>query len=265
MILRRVMSHVRNQEWTAIGIDFLIVVLGVYLGIQLGNWNAARGDAAEYARALDRLDTEIETNFAILDELDPQLQESLRIGEHAFDVLQSCVDSESNRQVVNAGLGEIRSTYGLHLRRSALDELTTSPHLLAQQSAAARKRFADTRFFFDLMLGEAHFAEFHPLENHMENNPIIGVGATEEVSFDYFGAEFSKTRRPLFLTVPMDEACRNDQLVKSFLTWEAWQANLPVASRVVRNELNATRALLAKDSHDSSAASSSILSTVEPY
>ena len=44
MILRRVITHVRNQEWTAIGIDFLIVVLGVFVGIQVSNWNAARAD-----------------------------------------------------------------------------------------------------------------------------------------------------------------------------------------------------------------------------
>ena len=35
MILRRVIKHVRNQEWTAIAIDFVIVVLGVFLGLQV--------------------------------------------------------------------------------------------------------------------------------------------------------------------------------------------------------------------------------------
>ena len=29
MILRRVIEHVRNQQWTAIGIDLVIVVVGV--------------------------------------------------------------------------------------------------------------------------------------------------------------------------------------------------------------------------------------------
>lgn len=42
MILRRVIDHVRKQEWTAIVIDFVIVVLGVFVGIQVSNWNAAR-------------------------------------------------------------------------------------------------------------------------------------------------------------------------------------------------------------------------------
>lgn len=41
MILRRVMEHVRTQNWLAVGIDFLIVILGVFIGLQLGNWNSA--------------------------------------------------------------------------------------------------------------------------------------------------------------------------------------------------------------------------------
>lgn len=42
MILRRVIQHVRNQEWTAIVIDLLIVVVGVYMGIQAQAWNTER-------------------------------------------------------------------------------------------------------------------------------------------------------------------------------------------------------------------------------
>ena len=42
MILRRVIAHFRKQEWTAIAIDFVIVVVGVFMGIQAQTWNAAR-------------------------------------------------------------------------------------------------------------------------------------------------------------------------------------------------------------------------------
>ena len=42
MILRRVMLHVRKQEWTAIWIDLVIVVVGVFIGIQVANWNEQR-------------------------------------------------------------------------------------------------------------------------------------------------------------------------------------------------------------------------------
>ncbi len=42
MILRRVIEHVRQQQWTAVGIDFCIVVVGVFIGIQVSNWNDER-------------------------------------------------------------------------------------------------------------------------------------------------------------------------------------------------------------------------------
>ena len=42
MILRRIAEHFRKQEWTAIAIDFVIVVVGVFLATQVTNWNDAR-------------------------------------------------------------------------------------------------------------------------------------------------------------------------------------------------------------------------------
>lgn len=45
MLLRRVIEHVREQHWTAIGIDFAIVVVGVFVGIQVSNWNEMRREA----------------------------------------------------------------------------------------------------------------------------------------------------------------------------------------------------------------------------
>lgn len=59
MILRRVIAHFRKQEWTAIGIDFVIVVLGVFLGIQVANWNEARRDRADEVQALRALHEEV--------------------------------------------------------------------------------------------------------------------------------------------------------------------------------------------------------------
>lgn len=44
MILRRLTEHMKAQNWFAVAIDFLIVVIGVFIGIQVSNWNAARAD-----------------------------------------------------------------------------------------------------------------------------------------------------------------------------------------------------------------------------
>ena len=44
MILRRLIEHVRAQNWTAVALDFVIVVMGVFIGIQVANWNGERAE-----------------------------------------------------------------------------------------------------------------------------------------------------------------------------------------------------------------------------
>jgi hypothetical protein len=39
MILRTVTKHVKDQNWFAVVIDLAIVIFGVYIGIQVSNWN----------------------------------------------------------------------------------------------------------------------------------------------------------------------------------------------------------------------------------
>jgi hypothetical protein len=246
MILRRIIGHVRNQEWTAILIDFLIVVVGVYLGIELGNWNDELDAKVEYQGALQRLAMETNANLAALDGVEPDILESLQIVSDALDALQTCEDSESNRQIVNAGIAEIRGTYGLYLRRTALRDLTDNPRLLAQQTARERSRFTDLLFYFDMAEAEALFVENYPFERPVQDNPIIGIGARERITDEYFGMDYSRTQRALLLAVPLGEACKNDQLIKTIFTWEVWQDNLPGVIRQLRNEIAATQALLAE-------------------
>ncbi len=68
MLLRRVIEHVRTQNWTAIGIDFVIVVVGVFIGIQLGNWNDARANAAKEQVALAAILDDVEADFVGLND-----------------------------------------------------------------------------------------------------------------------------------------------------------------------------------------------------
>ena len=42
MILRRIIEHLKLQHWTAVVIELLIVILGVFIGTQVSNWNLER-------------------------------------------------------------------------------------------------------------------------------------------------------------------------------------------------------------------------------
>lgn len=58
MLLRRVSKHVKDQNWFAIGIDFVIVVIGVFIGIQVANWNEARSEGTRAEGIKARLASE---------------------------------------------------------------------------------------------------------------------------------------------------------------------------------------------------------------
>lgn len=59
MILRRLAQHLKEQNWTAIAIEFVLLVLGVFLGIQVANWNEARRELARQSIYLDRLHADV--------------------------------------------------------------------------------------------------------------------------------------------------------------------------------------------------------------
>jgi len=69
MILRRVIAHFKKQEWTAIAIDFLIVVVGVFVGLQVSNWNEARAERSREAIYLASLAKDIRSDIAEIDEI----------------------------------------------------------------------------------------------------------------------------------------------------------------------------------------------------
>jgi hypothetical protein len=59
MILRRLSQSLKEQNWAAIWIEFILLVFGVFLGIQVANWNEARRDREAEREYLERLRQEI--------------------------------------------------------------------------------------------------------------------------------------------------------------------------------------------------------------
>lgn len=66
MILRRITKHVRDQNWFAIGLDFFIVVIGVFIGIQVSNWNAGLNQQEKTNGYLERLETDLVSDLVTI-------------------------------------------------------------------------------------------------------------------------------------------------------------------------------------------------------
>lgn len=55
MILRSVTKHVKDQNWVAIFLDLMIVVFGVFIGLQVSNWNDEQVDENKAKILIKRL------------------------------------------------------------------------------------------------------------------------------------------------------------------------------------------------------------------
>ena len=42
MRVRKISEHIRNQNWFAVAVDFIMVVVGVFVALQVNSWNDAR-------------------------------------------------------------------------------------------------------------------------------------------------------------------------------------------------------------------------------
>lgn len=68
MLLRRITKHVKDQNWFAVLIDFFIVVVGVFVGLQVQTWSERQGDRSEEQRYLVELSDDLEMALQEIDE-----------------------------------------------------------------------------------------------------------------------------------------------------------------------------------------------------
>lgn len=67
MILRRIIENLRTQNWTAITIELVIVVIGVFIGTQVANWNQDRLEKVATERMLVQLVPELQFQIDFFD------------------------------------------------------------------------------------------------------------------------------------------------------------------------------------------------------
>jgi hypothetical protein len=124
MLLRRITEHVKSQNWTAIVIDFAIVVVGVFIGIQVSNWNEERQDASRtqsyYKRLLGDLESERRALLARLD----YLAVTGEYGQSALAAFSVPANMHSSRFLIDAYQASQIWTYAV--QRATYDEILAS-------------------------------------------------------------------------------------------------------------------------------------------
>ena len=134
MLLRRIREHIAAQNWTAVGLDLVIVVVGVFLGIQVSNCiqirrgqdRATRDIRCQYPEcALRGHGGRLIWNLQLVETMkecrDILQQHRVRVAAcfhfHIYAAIKSVVDAHCHAVPPDLALG------GLHRIGDALDHL----------------------------------------------------------------------------------------------------------------------------------------------
>lgn len=86
MNLRSLYRHVRTHDWFAVGVDFVIVVVGVFVGIQVSNWNGDRLEKRAARAYVERIREDLGTSAQSLESL---MTYYVQVKSHALAALDA--------------------------------------------------------------------------------------------------------------------------------------------------------------------------------
>lgn len=125
MILRRISENVKSQNWFAVAVEFIIVVVGVFMGLQVQDWNEARKERVDEHGLISRLHVET------LELLETQREELQGLSARAsvlMGVNPVLFSQEPLRVISNLECDHIA---GSHVFRRSPDELPVLDEMLS--------------------------------------------------------------------------------------------------------------------------------------
>lgn len=63
MLLRSITKHMKEQNWFAVALDFVIVVVGILIAFQITSWNEARVDRQREAKVLQEIAADLRADI----------------------------------------------------------------------------------------------------------------------------------------------------------------------------------------------------------
>lgn len=129
MILRRIASAIKNQDWFVVFIEIIIVVLGVYIGIYLGDIQEDRKFKQETDIALQALETELRSDLIRLDEIIEVQSNMVATQRHLIDLLKD--EPLDENQIGDLLIFIINKNSTFYPNRAAYQTLQASGYLAA--------------------------------------------------------------------------------------------------------------------------------------
>ena len=150
MLLRRITKHVVEQNWVAVGIDMLVVVMGIFLGFQLNSWKEDRQDAVKGESYLERIADELEQDIRFFDGV-------LRSNERGIENVQFLIETVDNEDLVRedptrfiSSLATAGTSFVVNISNNTFEEIKFSGNLEIIADEELRNEIVDYYDFIEV-------------------------------------------------------------------------------------------------------------------
>lgn len=143
MILRRLSQSLKEQNWTAIWIEFVLLVAGVFLGIQVANWNEERRDRALARQYLERLREDFVLSASASEDAIAAQDKQTKLAGLLLERLQACRLDDGQRSKFAYGLYLLGRLQPPMITRGTIDELRSTGRLAIIRSVKLRQALSN--------------------------------------------------------------------------------------------------------------------------
>lgn len=191
MILQRLSRSIREQDWFAVTIELLVVVIGIFLGLQVSDWNQQRQDRADERRYLERLYDELVVATDRLDQRVEDLQDWKARCVEALEAMNARDLGEMTEQEFGIALMLVQRNSLVDAQITAIEELIATGNLVKISDLELRNEIARTQLSTESLgrfieLVAARTATLLPIL-HTRYQPRI-----ENTSFDHAVFDFNQ-------------------------------------------------------------------------
>ncbi len=125
MILRRLATALREQNWFTVALEILIVVVGIFVGLQVDQWNQSRKDRLVEQQYLTLLKADFQAHIIELDEAISLAESRAQLGRLLHSAIQSGRVDTDPTEFVWAVYSSLFLNYPSYTRATINDLLST--------------------------------------------------------------------------------------------------------------------------------------------
>lgn len=142
MLLRTLARRLREHDWVAVAIEVLIVVAGVFIGLQVSNWNEQRKESARGAEYLQRLHDELLEDSRGLRDIHAFWSKAASYGEVALAYAEEGELGQGSAWATLLAYYQASQVWPYRKPDVTFEEIRSSGDVLLIRNAALRARIA---------------------------------------------------------------------------------------------------------------------------